>query len=139
MLDADLRDLLGVFISYAIGAFVIGLRVRCSPPIAQVAILIELASLIIEAVSSFVSDYRSGSAVIHCVILFGIKEWRLQNSCGKINGVSLSVLVRIDCRRRHAPFRAIHRLADLLQLAMHLKRSRVLNIGKVVVRGNFQL
>ena len=98
--------------------FFAGLR---RPPIGQISDFVVLPALIVEAVCHLVTDYCSDPAVIHCVIRVGVEEWRLQNAGRENNLVHLRIVVRVHRRRRHSPFRAIDRFADLVQLALRFK------------------
>src|ERR1700693_4106071 len=50
-----------------------------SPPIAQIALRVELPALIVKTVSHFMADSRADAAVVERVIRFGIKEGMLKN------------------------------------------------------------
>ena len=73
-------------------------------------------------------DHRADAAVIHCIICLGVEEWRLQNSGRENDFVHGRVVVRVHRWRRHAPFRAINRLADFLEVAIHVEVLRAQRI-----------
>src|SRR6266496_868451 len=66
-------------------------------------------------------NFAADSGVIDRVICFRIKERWLQNSSWEHDFVHRGVVIRIHCRRRHAPFRPVDRLADFLEVAIDLK------------------
>ena len=51
----------GILIGDAGGALFVGLAVGGRPPVAQVALAVELAALIVEAVRQLVADHRAGA------------------------------------------------------------------------------
>ena len=83
------------------------------PPVAQVALGVGAASLIVEAVRDFVADHGADAAVVHRVVGREIEERRLQNAGGEDDLVHRRVVIGVDRRRRHVPFAAIDRLAEL--------------------------
>src|ERR1700722_15631605 len=78
-------DVPGILIADAVDAIFKSLRVHGSPPVAQIALGVELPSLVIEGVGKFVANRRAGVAVIRCVVELRIIQWRLQNARGKVN------------------------------------------------------
>src|ERR1700740_1982657 len=65
---AGFRHVLRIFVRNAFAAFVVVLGVRFVPPVAQIAVGVELASLIVEAVNDLVSDDHADGAVVHSII-----------------------------------------------------------------------
>ena len=65
----------------------------------------------------FVADHGTDRAVVHGIIRVCIEERRLQNASRKNDFVTVRLIIRVHCRRRHAPVCGIDRLADLVQLA----------------------
>ena len=100
---------------HAGGAFVKILAILGRPPIAQVALAVELRALIVEAVGDFVADDGAHAAVVHGVVRFRIVEGRLHDARGKHDFIHAAAVVGVDGRRRHAPFRAVYGLADFVQ------------------------
>src|SRR5437867_634136 len=86
---AGLRNILGIFIRDALVALVVVGGVGGSPPVLQVAIGVELATLIVVAVDDLVSNHRSDRAVVHRITGGGVEERRLQNAGGEVDGVVL--------------------------------------------------
>src|SRR5215471_13584677 len=120
LLDAGFWNLLGVLVSNALIALVVIGSIGGDPPVAQVAIGIELAALIIVAVGHFMPDDGADRAIVHGVNLFCLEERRLQYSGGEIDGVGLRILIGVDGRRSHTPFIANRRLAELGHSAIDL-------------------
>ena len=119
---AGIGDILRVFVGDALAAFVILFGVVGSPPVAQVAMRVELAALIVEAMDDFVADDHADGAVVHGIIFRWIEKWRLQNSGGEVDGVQLRIVVGVDRGRSHRPLGAIDGLADLRHPALELER-----------------
>src|ERR1700730_3903417 len=86
---AGLGHGLRVFVGDAFAALVILLGIFGSPPIPEVAMSIELASLIVEAMNNLVSNDHADGAVIHRVVFPLLKEGRLQNASREVDGVQL--------------------------------------------------
>src|SRR6266481_561319 len=106
------------------------LQIFRAPPVFQVALAVELAAVVVKTMCDFMSDDRSHSAVIHRVIGFRIVEGRLQDAGGKDDFIHAAVVVGVHGWWRHTPFRAVHRLADLVQPAREIKfRSAQLIFG----------
>ena len=53
------------------------------PPVAQIAVAIELAPLVVEAVADFMADDGSNAAVVDRIIRLHVEKWRLQNGRGE--------------------------------------------------------
>src|SRR5437588_3992432 len=53
--------------------------VGCRPPVAQIALRIELAPLVVESVSQFVSDHNTNAAHVYGVIHLLIEKRRLKD------------------------------------------------------------
>src|SRR6267378_3445874 len=70
---------LRVFVGDALTAFVVLLAILRGPPVTQVAVRVELASLIVEAMNDFMSDDHADGAEIHRIVLRRIKIRWLQN------------------------------------------------------------
>src|SRR5581483_3102986 len=73
-----------VLIGDAGGAFLERLAVGGRPPVAQVALTVVLASLVVEAVRQLVTDDGADRAVVHRGVTIGIVERRLQDAGGKL-------------------------------------------------------
>ena len=77
--------------------------------------------------------------VVHRIILAGIKERRLQNAGRKVDVVHLRIVISIHGGRTHPPFAAIHRFADLGNLAPFFKGiGRVQRVAERIAAGNGQ-
>ena len=112
---------LGILIAHAAGALVEFFAVFLGPPIPEIALRIELAAFVVEAVRQFVPDRPSGVAVVRGIVHLGVIKWWLQNSGGKVDIVQLRVIVGVDGRRRDLPFAVINGLADLGDIASFFK------------------
>src|SRR5579859_2503685 len=117
------------------GAFLEILHVVGGPPILQVAAAVKLAPMVVEAMSDFMADDRAHTAVVHGVISLGIIKGRLQDAGGKDDFVHAAIVVGVDRGRRHAPFRAVHRLADFRKPTLEFERGRtplIYEVGNAV-------
>src|SRR5215471_9824696 len=86
------------------------------------------------------SNHRADPAVIESIVRLGIIEWRLQNAGGKNYFVVLRVVIGVNCRRRHAPFRLVYRFADFSQRPLELKlagRDKILVVRPSSYRHSF--
>src|SRR5262249_45170514 len=97
---------------------------------------IELASLIIEAMTDLVPDDRAYRSVVLCSVGRGIEERRLKNCRGKIESVLERNIERIDGLRRQPPFMAIDRPMKLRQLALIMEQCRTLSIAECIALNN---
>ena len=97
-LDVIHRDVLGVLVRDAAGALVKLLAILRRPPVAQIALRVELAAFVVEAVGQFVPNGGAGVAVVRGIVRPGIKKRRLQDARRKIDVVDLR-----DCSR-HSPW-----------------------------------
>ena len=104
------------------------------PPILEVALGVELAALVVEAVRQLVADGGAGVAVVGRVVHLRIVERRLQHAGRKIDVVHLRVVVGVDRGRRHPPLAAIYRLADLGELAAVFEEIATRGVARIVVR-----
>src|SRR5205085_7655440 len=120
-LEVVYGDEVPVLVGDAAGALLKFLAILRRPPIAQIAAGIELAALIVEAVSELVANDVADAAEIDGIIHGFVEEWRLQNAGGEDDLVARAVVVGVDRRRRHAPFLAIERLIDLGNLPARFK------------------
>ncbi len=71
-----------------------GVKMRAvvgSPPVAQVAVGVGAAALIVEAVGDFVADHGADPAVVYRVVGIGIKKRRLQNAGGEDDFVQVGL------------------------------------------------
>ena len=115
------------------GAVVVG------PPVHQVAVAVVLGALVVETVPDLVADDRADTAVVGGVVGLGVEERRLQNRCGKDDFVHARVVVGVDGLRRHEPLVAVHRVAQLGQLAVVAHRVAAPVVAVQVVALDHQL
>ena len=107
------------------------LGIRCRPPVFEVAVLIELTSLIIEAVSHLMADHNPYCPVVESVIGIHIEERILKNPRRKANLVRGGIIVSIHGLRRHIPFVPIDGLRGLIEHLAHSKLHSPFDIRKV--------
>ena len=117
----------------AAGAGVELLDVGGRPPVAEVALAVELAALVVEAVGELVADDGADVAVVDGVILFGVVEGGLEDASGEVDVVHAGVVVGVDGGRGHAPLAAVDGLADFGKLAVVFKGVGPLEIAGGVV------
>src|SRR5207253_11474720 len=94
------RHKVPVLVGDAAGALLKFLPILRRPPIAQVAAGIELAALIVEAVSQLVANDVADAAEIDGIIHGFVEEWRLQNAGGEDDLIARAVVISVDRWRR---------------------------------------
>src|SRR5207237_3253866 len=72
LLYARLGNLLGVLVRDALAALVVLLGIGRRPPVAQIALGIELAPLVVEAMGDLVPDHRAGAAEVNGIVHVGV-------------------------------------------------------------------
>ena len=80
----------------------------------------------------------AGVAIVGSGVGQRAKQRGLQHSCGKIDVVSLRIVIRIDGGRRHVPLLAIHRLADFREPAVKLEPGRAFRVSNFVSAHDLQ-
>jgi len=106
------------------------LLVARRPPVAEIAIGIELAALVVEPVGEFVTNDRANGAEVQRVISLVVVKRRLQNSRRKRNVVLGRVVGSVDRHGRIRPLSFIERFADLVQPPLHVVLIRALRIAE---------
>src|SRR4051794_35520182 len=97
-------------------------QVLLGPPVVEVALCVELTTLIVETVRQLVADHCTYRAEVDSIIhLVVVKRW-LKNSGREVDVVVLRIVVRVNSRRRHVPFLLVNRLTDLCHLSPELER-----------------
>src|SRR3984885_11521322 len=114
-------DILGILAANALRALFECRRIPRRPPLAQIAIAVILATLVVKAVRQLMADGAAGVTVVGRVVPLWIIEGRGQTARRKIDVIQRRVVVGIDGGRGHLPLAAIDRLADLRRLAAGLK------------------
>ena len=84
LLHASFGNELGILVGDAVAAFVVGLGVVRSPPVAQITVVVELAPLIVITVNGFVPNDRAGGGIIYRVIFAGSKNGGCRIPAGKL-------------------------------------------------------
>ncbi len=109
------------------------------PPIAQVALAVELGTPVVKPVADFVADDGAHASVIHGVVGVGVIEGRLKNAGRENNFVERRTVIGVDSRRRHPPFGAVHWLADFRKVAILLKFLAAAHVAQIRAAINGQL
>jgi hypothetical protein len=94
------------------------LQVLRNPPVAEIACSVELAALVVERVADLVADHRADSAVVYGVIGLGVEKRRLQDRGWERDVAAGGVVVGVDGLRRGKPLLVVHRLAQLVEVAL---------------------
>ena len=102
------------------------------PPVAEIAVGVELAALVVEAVGEFVTDHGADRAEVHRIVGPVVIERRLQNSGGKRDVVLGRVVVRVHRHRRIIPIPLVERLADLGQPPLHVVLAGALRVTQSI-------
>ena len=103
-----------ILVRDALGALLKLLTVLLGPPIVQIAVTIELTSLVVEAVRQFVANHSADGAEIHGVVARSAVERRLQDPGREVDIVFERIVICIDGWGRHAPLRAVNRFTDFV-------------------------
>ena len=112
-------------------ALVEGGFVLCRPPVDHVTVLVELTTLIVEAVGHLMTDDNTDSAVVERVIGIHIEERILQDAGRETDLVGRGVIVCVHRLRGHVPFLLVHRLAEVAQAVLLLEFSSALEVRVV--------
>src|SRR3546814_681189 len=83
-----------------LGARLEVLAIFVGPPALEIALRIELAALVVEAVTDFVADHRPDAAVVHGIFGTHVEERRLQDRRRKHDFVLQRVVIGVDGLRR---------------------------------------
>ena len=73
----------------------------------EVAVGVELAAFVVEAVGEFVADDGADVAVVDGVVGFGVVEGGLQDAGGEVDVVHAGVVVGVDGGRASCPTRSL--------------------------------
>ena len=111
----------GILVAHAVDAVLKAFRVRRRPPVLQVALGVELPSLVIERVRQLMSDRRARVPIIRSVIQLYVVQRCLQHSSRKVDVVHLRVEVGIHRRWCHPPLVQVDRLPQLVPFARVFK------------------
>src|SRR5258706_910851 len=113
----------GVLIHDALRAILERLVIYFRPPVAQVALRVILAALIVEAVGQLMPDHRADRAEIDRVVHAVVIKRRLQNSGGEIDVVLLRIVIGVYGGLAHLPIHLVQRLADCRELPGRLEQA----------------
>src|SRR5205807_5042370 len=114
----------GILVGHTLRSGIKFFFILLGPPVAQVALGIELAALVVEAVSQFMSDYGANPTEVQSIISTVIVERRLENSRWKGDVVELRVVTSIHGHGWVRPVVFVDRLANLVQLALKFELIR---------------
>ena len=109
------------------------------PPIAQAAVGVDLAALVVETVRDLVADHSADRAVVHGRIGARVEQRRLQNAGGEDDLVFETAVIGVHGLRRHAPLFGVRGFADLVELIGELERSAARDVAVKVAGFDFQL
>ena len=101
-------------VAHHVGAFLEVLGIVGGPPLAQIAVLVELGALVVESVGHLMTDDHSDGTIVEGVVGLHIEERRLQNTCGEADLVGGRVVVGVHRLGSHIPDRIVHGLVQLL-------------------------
>ena len=96
-----------------------GLVLGC-PPVVHVAVLVEEAALVVEAVGHLVADDYADGSVVDGVIRVCVEERGLENGGREAYLVGGGVVVGVDGLRSHAPLVGIGGLSELAEIVLHV-------------------
>jgi hypothetical protein len=95
--------------------------------------LVVLRALVVEAVTDLVPDHGADAAVVLRGVGVGVEERRLQDPGREADLVHPGVVVGVHVLGQHEPLVAVHRRADLAQLAVGLERGHRTHVAEQVV------
>ena len=104
----DSREEIGILVGAGLELLAIG----SSPPVVHITILVELASLVVEAVGHLVTNHHADGTIVEGIVGRHIKEGHLQNTGREADLVGGGVIVGIHGLRIHIPVVDIHGLAS---------------------------
>src|SRR5262249_46497595 len=105
------------------------------PPIAQAALGVDLASLVIEAMREFVADDRADRTIVHSAIRIHIEYRRLKYRCRK-DDVAQDVIHSVDGLRRDVPFATIDCIWEFAEIMGPIRSRTASNIPHEIVIAN---
>ena len=130
---------LGVLVGDAARAILECFRILSGPPVAEIPVAGEPSALIVESMRQLVPDDGARPAVVDRGVAAGLVERRLKNAGWEVDVVARGAVVRIDRRRRHAPFGPVDGATDLVQVPAALERECALPVSERVVGLDRQL
>src|SRR5215469_8633715 len=84
-LDVIHRGERTIFIHQTVSAGLELLRILSRPPVAEVALAVELTPFVVEAMCEFMANHSADVPVVDCIILLGIVEGRLKDSSREVD------------------------------------------------------
>ena len=129
-LDVVHRGEVRILVDDAGGPLLEAFGVGGRPPVLQVALRVELAPLVVEAVRQLVADHTAGGPVVQRRVGLGVVEGRLEDAGREVDVVLERVVIRVDRGRRHAPLALVERLPDAIHLAAELELVGALRVAE---------
>ena len=106
----DGREEVGIFVC-PLGKL---LAVVLRPPIGHVAVLVVVASLVVEAVCHLMSDDHTDGTIVEGIVGSHVEEGHLEDTCREADFIGGGVVVCIDGLRSHVPLVAVNRFSCLV-------------------------
>ena len=127
-----------VLVLGALGALFELLLVVGRPPVAQVAVRVELTALVVEAVGQFVADNCPDRAKVQGIVGFVVIKRRLQDPRRKRDVVLVRVVTGVHRHRRIRPVSLIERFADLVEPPQQIVSVGALRVSESVAPDDLQ-
>ena len=108
------------------------------PPVVQVAVLVVVAALVIEAVGHFVSNHHTDGTIVESVVGIHVEEGFLQDTGGEADLVGGGIVVGVDGLRSHAPFGLVDGLVNLGDHVGNVELVGADDVGEVAVVLDFE-
>ena len=105
------------------------------PPVVHVAVLVEVAALVVEPVGHLVADHHADGTVVHGVVSLGVVERRLEDGCREADLVGRRVVVGVHRLGRHVPLVLIDRLAELRNIVGRIPEAGIHDVLEIALRG----
>src|SRR5208283_146159 len=91
-----------------------------------------------KSMCQFMADRPAGIPVIWRRTQFRIEERGLQHASGEINVVHLRIVLRIYCRRTHAPLSTVHWLANFVDAPLVFELAGAFYVSCKIISLDFQ-
>src|SRR5580704_13513596 len=133
------RDEVAVLLHFAVRFLVKVFAILGGPPVREVAVTVELAAFVIEAVGEFMSYDAANVAIVRRVRCVTVIQRRLKDASREVDIIGTGVVISVDRRRSNEPLPAIYGLADLCQLAPVLEIGGAQRVPESVVPRDNQI
>ena len=108
------------------------------PPVVQVAVLIIVTALVVEAMGHLMSNDNTDSTIVESIVGIHVEEGFLQNTCREANLVGGGVIVSVNRLGSHAPLGLVDRLVNLGNHVGNVELIAPDHIGEVAVFLDFK-